>query len=54
LPKPNQENLSQSLFVAPSSDTEKDLASMFTGLLNLAQEGIDDNFFILFPTELLA
>ena len=54
LPAPDIEENRQIEFVAPCSDTEKAIASIFTSVLKLKRVGIHDNFFELGGHSLLA
>ncbi|MDX6529265.1 MAG: hypothetical protein QOH41_1555 [Blastocatellia bacterium] len=48
LPEPNPENtLRDDLFAAPSTPIEQRLAKILTGLLNLNEVSVNDNFFLL-------
>ncbi len=54
LPAPDIEENRQVEFVAPRSDTEEAIASIFTSVLKLKRVGIHDNFFELGGHSLLA
>ena len=45
LPQPDWAEINQQAYVAPESDTEKQLAAIWAEVLQLPQVGIDDNFF---------
>lgn len=45
LPEPNSTPIAQNAFVAPQSETERALATIWQDLLQLDTVGIDDNFF---------
>lgn len=54
LPAPQRESLNLKDFMAPGSDTEKQLATIWEQVLRVARVGIDDNFFDLGGHSLLA
>jgi acyl carrier protein len=51
---PKRQPLSRAPFVAPRTPTEKTLAEIWTRILNVEQVGVNDNFFHLGGTSLMA
>ncbi|OBP13476.1 hypothetical protein A5320_18170 [Rheinheimera sp. SA_1] len=54
LPKPEDNDLQRSAYVAPRNETEQTLCTLWQSLLNLEKIGVDDDFFALGGHSLLA